>query len=425
MTKKELMDELGRLQKVCRDATVEAKSNPEKKAECNRKFDEAFADLKKTKEQYDEIVKQEKREEHEKELDEFDKFMNQPAEKLLHRASSETTEKEKFAAAHKEAFVSYLRSGESEACKVMESHGLKAREMHTLVGTQSDLGGFLVPPDFRAEVIKELATLSTFRRLAREVPTSSDRVIFPTIAGATGNRAGKYPSGFAGDWKAQGQGGDGSAPSTQDQPTFGQEEIPVHIWQPNAVVFSRELMEDSVAPVERMLIEIIAETMALDLEDKGVTGTGVNEPEGIKNAGLSTVNSGGASTLTYSGLVDLMTGLPSQYRSRATWVMNSGTYGTILQLEDTAGNNIIPPNSMPMTLFGRPIEFNEFMDAVGSSNKPIVFGDFNSYVFAVRSEMRIQRLMERFAPSIGILPTARIGGQVVRTQAFRLQNVSS
>ena len=39
--------------------------------------------------------------------------------------------------------------------------------------------------------------------------------------------------------------------------------------------------------------------------------------------------------------------------------------------------------------------------------------------------MRIQRLVERFAPNVGILPTARIGGQVTRTAAFRVLKIDA
>ena len=34
--------------------------------------------------------------------------------------------------------------------------------------------------------------------------------------------------------------------------------------------------------------------------------------------------------------------------------------------------------------------------------------------------MRINRLVERFAPNIGVLPHARLGGQLTRKEAFRI-----
>ena len=50
----------------------------------------------------------------------------------------------------------------------------------------------------------------------------------------------------------------------------------------------------------------------------------------------------------------------------------------------------------------------------------MIFGDFRSYFIAERLDLMVQRLVERFAPNLGFLASARIGGQVVRTSAFRL-----
>jgi len=105
--------------------------------------------------------------------------------------------------------------------------------------------------------------------------------------------------------------------------------------------------------------------------------------------------------------------------------MNSSTYGDILQLESSGGFSLFPPNSLPGTLFNRPISFSEFMPDVGAGTVPIVFGDFSYYWVADRHQLRVQRLAERFAPNVGLLATARYGGQPVRSNAFRTQTVST
>ncbi len=50
----------------------------------------------------------------------------------------------------------------------------------------------------------------------------------------------------------------------------------------------------------------------------------------------------------------------------------------------------------------------------------MIFGDFRSYIIAERLDLMVQRLVERFAPNVGFLASARIGGQVVRLAGFRL-----
>ncbi len=329
---------------------------------------------------------------------------------------------------HKNFIETYIRKGpqhEFTADARRELMAVAPKEFHALLSTNDP--GFLVPEDFDARVIKDLAGFAVFRRIARVERTGSDVLVFPSINAATDANADLgYTSGFAGSFKAQRTASGGATSlTTQDQPTFGQERIQVHRWEPDAIELSVELLEDSAADLMGLLSEIIAETRATDEDVEFSNGDGQGRPLGILQAGLRTVNSGGASALTYAGLTSLYTTLRAQYRQNATWMMNSTTYGSILALEDTGSTILFSPNSLPGTLWSRPIAFNEHLASVAASAIPIIFGDFRFYVIADRQELRIQRLMERMAPNVGILAYARLGGQTVRTNAFRTQTVAA
>lgn len=314
----------------------------------------------------------------------------------------------------KEVFNKLIRHGEA---------GCKPGELQALLGSDQALGGFHVPDDFNAQVIKDLAGFAVIRSGgATVVTTTRDTYVAPTFQSGTNPR----PTGYTGSWRTQGYITGGTAPTVQNQPLSGEERIPVHTWQPDAIEITQELLEDAASDLEGALAQIIAETKALDEDEAFLTGNGVGRPEGILNSGASTVKSGSNSNILYGGLVDLFVALPAQYRQNAKWIMNSVTYGAVLKLEDTAGNPIIPPNSMPGTLWGKPILFSEFLaNPTTQNNKPIIFGDLRFYWIAERRSLSIQRLIERYAPNVGILPMARIGGQAVRTSAFRIQNVSA
>lgn len=324
---------------------------------------------------------------------------------------------------HREAFDRFLRHGERAAVEVMAAGGIGPKEQHALLGTQADLGGFLVPEDFQAEVIRDLAGFAVIRPVARVMPTSRSTLVFPAVAAGTD----PYPSGFAGSWKPEGYVTGGTAPTVQNKPTFGQERIPVHSWQPDAIEITTELIEDSAAPLDSILAEIIAETKALDEDTAFIKGNGVGRPLGLVDAGagITTVVSGDANLLKYNGLVDLFTGLPAQYRQNGKFLMNSATYGKVLQLADTNNLPLFPPGMQVGTLWGKAILFSEFVASVAANALAIVFGDFRYYGIAERRELRIQRLTERFAPNIGLLPTARLGGQPLRKAAFRIQKISA
>jgi HK97 family phage major capsid protein len=329
---------------------------------------------------------------------------------------------------HAKAFNLYLRGRDGEMADYLVDK-MSATERHALLGTSGQLGGFLSPEDFRAEVIKNMSGFVVMRNSGcRVVPTSGSVLVFPSISGGTD----PYSTGVEGSWRAEGsQGTDGTAPATQDKPTFGQERIPIHVWQPSAVVITRELLDDSVVPLESIVAQAIAETKAQDEDYAFLRGDGQGRPRGLvdyvaASAGpaITAVNSGSAANHTYNGLIDLMMALPAQYRQASVFYTRSTGWGDILKLKDSSNQPIIYANSVPDTLFGKKVFISEHMPAVSANQYPTIFGDPRFYCIAERSDMRIQRLEERFAPNIGLLPTARLGGGVLRTDAFRAQKMS-
>ena len=335
--------------------------------------------------------------------------------------------KSKVREIHNYAFDQYLRFGIGAAVEVFSKHksDVAPSEMHLLVGTQGDLGGFLVPEDRRSVVLKDMPGIAVIRRVARVEGTSRDTLVFPAIQSHPSNPA-MYSSGFTGAWRNQGYVSGGTAPTVQNQPKFEQLRIPVWGWQPDAVEMSQELIEDSGANVVGIAEQAIAETFGLDEDFEYINGNGVGRPEGLLgHPTIADVNSGSAGALTYGGLVDLWATLPGQYRQNARWLMNSLTFGAILKLADSQARPIFTVNEIPGQLWQRPVVFSEFMPNVSAGTFPIVFGDFSHYVIADRQGVRVQRLTERYAPNVGLLPMARVGARVSRPNAFRKQEVAA
>ncbi len=304
---------------------------------------------------------------------------------------------------------------------------LLPQEQFALVGNVDSLGGFLVPEDFMTDLIKELAGFTVIRPLARVRPTSRQAASYLVVAGS-GNA--QYSSGMTGAWRGEGWTTDQALLPTQNQPRFGRERVPVHIWCPDVIEITMELMEDSAINLDSEVRSLLAETRAMDEDSAFLLGTGIGTPKGIiteaSEGNIANVNSGVANGQTYAGLVDLFTALPAQYRQRATFAMNSYTLGLLMQLEDTEGHNIFPTNTIPTNLFGRPIVVSEFIaDGGTDGNFSMIFGDFSYYAIADRMDMRIIRLVERFAPNVGIMAVARVGGQVLKTAPFRVQEVGA
>jgi HK97 family phage major capsid protein len=335
---------------------------------------------------------------------------------------------ERFREAHAEATLAYLTTPAMSnaaiaAMGAFEKAGFKPQEAFALVSGVADLGGYLVSDDMQAEIIRNLAAFSEFRGLCRTVTTSGPAAVFPTIAPRTGAGASIYPSTFAGSWKPEGYVTGGTAPTVQNNPRFGQARVPVFTWAPDAIELTQELIADAKADVEGVIAELIAETLALDAEDKGINGVGDVGPLGLLNTttdnALTATNSGDADEITYNGLVDVQFKVPSQYRRNGAYLMASLTFAKTLKLKDGQQMPIFPVNQVPGTLFGKRVAFSDLMPIEGTDTFPVIFGDFRYYVIADRQELRIQRLVERFAPNVGLLPTAREGGMPIRTDAFR------
>jgi HK97 family phage major capsid protein len=345
--------------------------------------------------------------------------------------SKETAER--FAEGIRECQNAYFRHGASHPAYITareklsaQTTALKPEERQALVGSIGTLGGALVTEDFKAEVIKNMAGISVaLASGVRVVPCSSNTLVFPSIVGGTD----PWSTGYSGTWRPAGAvGTDGTAPTVQNQPTFGQERIPVHEWQPDAVVVDPSLLEDAAVPLESILQEAIAETQALDWDYAFLRGDGIGKPRGIFDyigSGVSSVKTGDASLMTYNGLIDLMMTLPAQYREGAVFYMKSLTFGAILKLKDSANNPIMYSGQIPGTLFGKKVWMTEHMPSVAGAAYPVLFGNPRYYVVASRRDLRVQRLIERFAPNVGFLPTARVGGALVRTVAFLAQKVEA
>lgn len=330
---------------------------------------------------------------------------------------------------HPDAFVAFIKEGNGGAMRVLESAGFKPMEAMALLSTNQELGGFLVADELKAEILRDLAGFAVMRKLARVERTGKGALVFPSIQSAATD-ADIYSTGYTGAWRAEGYVTGGTAPTVQNQPRFGQHRIPVYAWAPEAVELTQELLSDSEADLEGILAQVIAETLGLDEDAVFINGSGSERPLGIlttlSGAAITEVNSGHATDVTYNGFIDLFTNVPSQYRNNGVWLMNSLTLGAAMKLADGNGMPLFPVNAVPGTLFGKRIEFSEFMPDRGTaSNNPVLFGDFRfGYGIADRQELRIQRLTERFAPNLGILPTARVGGQPLRQAALRKMKMS-
>jgi len=162
---------------------------------------------------------------------------------------------------------------------------------------------------------------------------------------------------------------------------------------------TQRLIDQSYYDLSTWLQQSMATSIAELESDAFVNGLGAaNEPLGLVNHTLVTTNddsrafgdlqytaSGNASALDDADkLIELLYELKSGYRSRSTWLMNSNTARTIMQLKDGEGCFLWSHGDIasdrPATLLGRPVVILEDLPNIGANAFPVWIGDWRTAI---------------------------------------------
>ena len=298
----------------------------------------------------------------------------------------------------------------------------------TLEEASNDLGGFLVPEDYRTEIIKRLMGVTVVRGRARVVTTTRDAVEWPTLEG--GNNV--YTSAVRVTWVDETPA---NASVAETNPTFGMKRIPVHTVMARTNL-SQNLLEDSAFNLLEIMSGLFAEAMAVDEDAQFLTGTGAGRPYGVLGdrangaqnspvTGVTDVNSGNASAVTADGFIDLVYSLPAQYRANAVHVLARTTLRDTRKLKDGDGRYIWAAGltaGQPQSLLGYAAFESENMDAIAANAYVDIFGSWrDGYIIADRVGMTVERVKDTTTVGtnqVALFARRRLGGQVVAPWAF-------
>lgn len=301
------------------------------------------------------------------------------------------------------AFASFLRQGR-EALAVEEVKALRVAD--------DTAGGYLAPAEFVAEVVKGVVERSPIRQAARVGSTSSGEVILPKRTGT--------PTGhWVGETEDRSEAGS----------TYGQIEIPVHEMACYVDV-SQRLLEDAAVNIEAEVAFDLAEEFGRLEALAFMQGDGVKKPQGVMEAaGVLYTATGNASTLGTAPadtLIDAFYALPSFYRGRAVWMMNSATLAAVRKLKDAATSVYLWQPALtagqPETILGRPVIEDNTMDDIGTAAEPIVLGDFGS-AYRIYDRVNLSILRDPYSVAakglVRFHARRRVGGGLVLAEAVR------
>ena len=239
-------------------------------------------------------------------------------------------------------------------------------------------GGYLVPEEFRAEVIREAENFGWVRKHAFVFPTDSDTINLTNESDAV---AVAYT--------------DELAQITHDQPAFARQAVSVKKLA-GITSLSNELFADSKFPLVTYLATIFAEAVTGKEDEQGLVGTG-SPFTGLLNAG-TTITTASETTFddasTPDNLLTVVFSIAEKYRKGARFVIHPTVFSLLLK-KKAAGSgeyHMVQPGTAQLspTIWSYPVDLSEKMPSSTATNtKFLLFCNPKRLWFADRQQMTV------------------------------------
>ena len=289
------------------------------------------------------------------------------------------------------------------------------------VGTD-EKGGYTVPDEFERRLVQALEENNIFRTLAHTIRTNSGTRTIP-IASEYGEAA----------WIEE-----GTAIPESDM-TFSVQTLSA-FKMGSMIRVSNELLHDSAFDIASYIAQRLGRRFGNCEENAFINGTGVSQnpavtasqPTGIltslTNAAVTTEN---AATITFDDVYKLFYGLKGPYRQKAKFLCNETVLLQLMLLKDGNGRYLWKPGleiGKPDTVLGHEIYTSTYMPAItnvpatDAGKKVLLFGDFDYYWIADRTNRSMKRLDELYAVNdqVGFLGTQRVDGKLILPEAMQV-----
>lgn len=205
-------------------------------------------------------------------------------------------------------------------------------------------GGFLVPPDFTAELLRNMYADDALLPLTRQVTTRGNTLTFPidesTPWGTTGIQA--Y-------WTAEG------AVKTDSKPVLGEANITLHKLAV-LVPVTDELLQDSFIGLGQYIAQFASERIRHKVNAAIVAGTGVGQPLGYRNSGalVTVAKEAGqtADTVNVTNIAKMYGAFSPASEAASRWLYHSSVF----------------PQFVGMSIGNQPVYTNSITDARPASS---------------------------------------------------------
>jgi HK97 family phage major capsid protein len=269
--------------------------------------------------------------------------------------------------------------------------GIDPRLTHTrnLGENFGDTGGFLVPEEFRPDLMRLPLEQSVVRPRAFTMPMGSNTLRIPSIKETS--HASNLFGGVSASWGSEGE----DISSSTNQPSFGQVVLDAKKLTGYTVI-SNELVQDSAIAIEVLLTRLFGQAIGYFEDVAFLSGTGAGQPQGILNSdcliSVSKETGQAATTIVKENLDKMYSRMLPSSMGSAVWLAHNDTFPQLASLSQAVGtgggpvwvSNVAggPPNS----IYGRPIIFTEKMKTLGTVGD-LMLVDLSYYLIGDRQAL--------------------------------------
>jgi len=250
----------------------------------------------------------------------------------------------------------------------------------------SEQGGYLVPVEYRKELLKVAIEKSDILGRCTKIPMATNAIQFPYISGFD-RSGGLIHGGVEFVWLAE------AADKTAKKPKFGK--IELRLQKCAAIVKSSdEILEDSWISMEPILRDGFTDALAFQLDWVFLNGSGAGQPAGILTSSclITVAKETGqpADTIVFENIVKMYARL---WRKKAgVWFANHDTFKQLAVMSLAVGTGgapaYLPANGLSGrpydTLMGLPIVWCEHCQTLGTKGD-IYLADWSQYLVGRKS----------------------------------------
>lgn len=283
-------------------------------------------------------------------------------------------------------------------------------------------GGFLVPEEFEAMVMRIVEDFGIVRSLSTVIPMTSDTKRVPVLSSSV-------TVSFPGEATA----------ASESQPVFAEAVLNAKT-AVGITPMSNEFLADADVNVVDLLAQLFAERIAYAEDTQGLVGTGSPFTGVLNDTGVTVVTpSIGNSTFTLcsspDNLRDLITQLKPWALNGAAYFMHPAVWAIVQKQKNatsgdywiTVANPVIGPNSAanPLglrsvgTIWGYPVYLSEAMpSSTAVSTKYIIFGNLKHALLGDRAGITVDITKDATVGSANLFERNMSAIRVTRRFAF-------